>query len=813
MRKSNIYILFNKKAQITISILLIFMIITSVFSVILYSSVEANEGYIFRNNLDFAVLSAGSTLSKGINIYSSLTVTRLTLYMISNILWLIPFFSPEKIGIIKNICDNIKNVSKILGDVQHYIPSIYLIGGMIVGNLNYNENNKEFNAIIIPNYFLGKIINPKEGEELLNLEDLIKIENFYEIFTSGYTGIGLRKKNFVEKIRNIFNINKKTIFDDYELFINSSEIYKRTKNEYAILDLSVVINLDKILTGWENKNLEYISNEIASEYEQRVKPIYECLINSLRDGNTKRGCMINKSLKDLIEGSEDLKNKIDEFKNCLSQLNNIATSEKIKYTNLLNDELSKEEPDQDLISYYRSQIQYFQNIIDGIPSLYQKLEDLRKQLNENILFNNYGTATSTLNDINSILAKLNDDSEKTTNIAYGLFNEVNTLNNNINYLTSLINDIITKCSNINYNSVLKNIIDYLSKFLLNPIKPAKDEIESLNYKFNILKGNISCYKTKVKNIIIDSLEIGKFINLFSNYNFSSENDDSNFLSFIDAIGSIFSFNIDDEKIDKKEEEDIKNKINNFIGFAKSLKDTFINLITGKSNLYSYYSPQLSLNMPKEIIAKIYKSIPDEILYFDSTIEKNLDDLKNALLLINPNNFNSLKDIFIGDQENSLKNKINTKFKNVEEDFKTIVKKLTEDAIKASLLGVAAGIIKSVLSGGTLVIKEIIENVVQTAVIAVVTDLITTKIQSTINEYTSEFFNNIISLATNNLFKNKEFNDFISNLFELFNNNVVIDYLKDFKYFPVTSISYNFSIYEFYIPKRRLRLCMAKVLLQ
>ncbi|MGC9090036.1 MAG: hypothetical protein ACP5IV_07845, partial [Caldisericia bacterium] len=104
MRKSNIYILFNKKAQITISILLIFMIITSVFSVILYSSVEANEGYIFRNNLDFAVLSAGSTLSKGINIYSSLTVTRLTLYMISNILWLIPFFSPEKIGIIKNIC-------------------------------------------------------------------------------------------------------------------------------------------------------------------------------------------------------------------------------------------------------------------------------------------------------------------------------------------------------------------------------------------------------------------------------------------------------------------------------------------------------------------------------------------------------------------------------------------------------------------------------------------------------------------------------------------------------------------------------------
>ena len=265
------YLFFNRKAQISISILLIFVLIISMFSIVLYSSVESTAGYKFRNNLDYAVLSAGSTLSKGAQVYINFSATRMVLYSLSNLLWLVVVFSPEKAKVVKKINNKIKKVSCYIGRLQHYIPLLYTVLGEIEGSKNYYIDNRESSkihdnksiniALIIPSFVLKEILDGNEDKDFKDLiEGYTKIENFYSIFTSGFTGVALRERKFFEKLKAIFSIKRKTVFEDYDFFMNSCKIYKRTPESDSFFDLSFAINLDNILTEWDKSDKKKVKD-------------------------------------------------------------------------------------------------------------------------------------------------------------------------------------------------------------------------------------------------------------------------------------------------------------------------------------------------------------------------------------------------------------------------------------------------------------------------------------------------------------------------------------------------------------------------
>jgi hypothetical protein len=277
MKGKKDFLFFNRKAQITISVLLIFFLIFQMFSIVFFSSTESLREYEFRNAMDLALLSAGADLSKGIQLYCTASVIRLALFGMFTLVWLTVFIAPDQIETIINVTENIRKLSNAIGKLQEEIPLIYTIKAEVDAYRTFNNNYMYTDAqvvIFLPNsLFNGKIsgnLNSKDFYE--NLKDVDSLKE-------GFFGLGSRKYTLLLQLKNKLiksSDESSSYLDTHDVFINSCKVEKRENSE---IDLSVAKKLNEFLSCWDD-----LDNKLNEEAQGKIQKEAEDALRAVKDG-------------------------------------------------------------------------------------------------------------------------------------------------------------------------------------------------------------------------------------------------------------------------------------------------------------------------------------------------------------------------------------------------------------------------------------------------------------------------------------------------------------------------------------------------
>jgi len=217
MKKEFLFI--PRKGQITISILLIFIIVFSTFSFGLYASRQVISTVNFRNAVDAASLSAGADLAKGIGLFITLTGIRLVLFGVSIIVGVIGFLVPGAAGASLKIVETLPKVSHVLEYISRYIPVIYTAlatkdaYSTFTKNLqDSGESTNDAHLIVVPKAFLENLGNSISGEDKINsFKSLFPLNVNYNSYPTeedvkktldflrkGFTIVAWKKRSFLK---------------------------------------------------------------------------------------------------------------------------------------------------------------------------------------------------------------------------------------------------------------------------------------------------------------------------------------------------------------------------------------------------------------------------------------------------------------------------------------------------------------------------------------------------------------------------------------------------------------------------------------
>jgi len=356
-----------------------------------------------------------------------------------------------------NLDNNIINEPKL----TEFSPYIYRDDESLILN-NFNDNN-----------YIGKgknqILRNKSAKQINIIHNLINNNNFKEY--SNYSNVLNTNENSFSN-SNIFanNKNSNIISNKDNININNKSEYENyLKNQIYILD-----NINKGLATrykkiFHNYTLTNEQNNLLvdriNEIERKTKSIkninlnleneYDIIKDKLLRKNYEENSFNNKDKITLIQQNEELKNKIEDYDEIISQLKN--------QINLLVEENENDK---------ENSIQENDESMDDdiIKELENKIEDSYKEINEQektilLIKNNYNQL---LFDIEQIHMDNNNNIKSNENENFFGINNINNkylnyINNDINRANKRFNIYENDNDKHNYSEILQPVNNYYNK--------------------------------------------------------------------------------------------------------------------------------------------------------------------------------------------------------------------------------------------------------------------------------------------------------------------------------------------------------------
>jgi len=345
MKKEFLFI--PRKGQITISILLIFIIVFSTFSFGLYASRQVISTVNFRNAVDAASLSAGADLAKGIGLFITLTGIRLVLFGVSIIVGVIGFLVPGAAGASLKIVETLPKVSHVVEYISRYIPVIYTAlatkdaYSTFTKNLqDSGESTDDAHLIVVPKAFLENLGNSISGEYKINsFESLFPLDVDYnsrpteedvkktlEFLRKGFTIVAWKKRSFLragyEKAVHLLGekpVISSSGFDINDYDVALIDVYPIRRSETGV-SLGDTLKINNFLVKYfDGVNVTNFIEQTGQKTRKDVKKTQcEDFVGSVES-------FINKSNGTISE----LPNNVDSCKNNLiTQINNVENEVK-----------------------------------------------------------------------------------------------------------------------------------------------------------------------------------------------------------------------------------------------------------------------------------------------------------------------------------------------------------------------------------------------------------------------------------------------------------------------------------------------------
>lgn len=348
---------FPRKAQVTISILLIFLILFSTFSLGIYGAREIISTTNFRNAVDAAALTAGADLAKGIGLYITITGIRLLVFGASIIVAIFTMFFPSAAEGAIEIEKTLPKISHALEYISRYIPVIYTTIAEIDAYKTFEKNLKDnvesttgVHLVVIPKAFIDEAIKKVSNkEEISSIKDMFPVFKYDEspsleqviksidILRSGFIIFAYKEKTFLkqgyENIMNVFGVKNSNTEDQIKEFLNNNEFallevhpIKRTNTG---VDLSDAVMINKFLLNYENPegNINRRIEQETGKIKKDVQKI-ECeyFVGSIQSFLATTGDKIDALGTDSNNTWNNLKGSIDNtigyLKSCCSSYNN-----------------------------------------------------------------------------------------------------------------------------------------------------------------------------------------------------------------------------------------------------------------------------------------------------------------------------------------------------------------------------------------------------------------------------------------------------------------------------------------------------------
>jgi hypothetical protein len=320
------YLFIPRKGQITISFLLIFVILFSMFALTLYASREMWASAKFKGAVDAAALSAGADMARGADLLITVTAVRVALFGISMILYIVSIPFPALFATANNVNNFAKEISKWLGTFSKYIPFIYTVKAEVDSystfkdNFGVKENDSpdDYGIVVVPTY---SIKNLTEGNfQILPVpSDMKAVTDFLK---EGVTVFGYRKYSYLEQFGNNIGFKKAASLgvekasewvNNHDVIIVASKI---GKTESSGIDLSDVVKIDSFLQRWEGKgdlleksNEDKAGNSIGDILDKAQKIVEKVDITRgtiCFEGNDNYDNSLNKAA---VDAANDIKNK------------------------------------------------------------------------------------------------------------------------------------------------------------------------------------------------------------------------------------------------------------------------------------------------------------------------------------------------------------------------------------------------------------------------------------------------------------------------------------------------------------------------
>jgi len=329
------YLFIPRKGQITISFLLIFVILFSMFALTLYASREMWASAKFKGAVDAAALSAGADMARGADLLITVTAVRVALFGISMILYIVSIPFPALFATANNVNGLAQEISKWLGTFSRYIPFIYAVKAEVDSYSIFNDNFRikengspdDYGIVVVPTY---SIKNLTEGNfQILPVpSDMKAVADFLK---EGVTVFGYRKYSYLEQFGNNIGLKESASSglkkvsewaDNHDIIIVASKIGKTNSSDVGI-DLSDVVKIDSFLQIWEGKKglLEKSNKDKAGESiggildeAQKIVSKIEVIQSTIAfEGNDKYKGSHN---YDAVKAAEGLKESCNACNNC-----------------------------------------------------------------------------------------------------------------------------------------------------------------------------------------------------------------------------------------------------------------------------------------------------------------------------------------------------------------------------------------------------------------------------------------------------------------------------------------------------------------
>ncbi len=258
-RKEKIkYLFIPRKGQITISFLIIFVLLFSMFALTLYGSREMWASAKFRGAIDAAALSAGADMARGADLLITVTAIRVALFGVSMILYIASIPFPALFATATHINDLSRKISTLLREFSLYIPFTYLVKAEIDSYNIFEENfgireqssTNDYGIVVIPNYSISHI----KEDDFRILPMPSELKDSVDMLKQGVSVFGYRKYSYLEQVKNNLNL-KVSSTNNFEEWLNNHDLQISSasigKTENGGVDLNDVLKIDTFLKIWE----------------------------------------------------------------------------------------------------------------------------------------------------------------------------------------------------------------------------------------------------------------------------------------------------------------------------------------------------------------------------------------------------------------------------------------------------------------------------------------------------------------------------------------------------------------------------------
>jgi len=456
------YLFIPRKGQITISFLLIFVILFSVFALGLVAEREMWASAKFRGAVDAAALSAGADMAKAADLIITVTSIRLLLFVISRVLYILSIPLPLLYAAASTFNSIAKSISIVLGNFSKFIPLIYLVKaeidayGVFKSNFNLKDQGEskwsidDYGIIVIPNYTLE---NLGDLNIFPNLNDMNEVSDFLR---EGVSVFGYRKLSFLEQAKLKFNITNnssgnnilssvtpqevKEWINGHDFIVSSSYISKTKDNG---IDLSDAVKISDFLsTFWENNPNEALPKNEDTGTEKSLEDILKKagLIPTTVDEKTKLikyedGGNLPYYNNRAVYAANDILKDVDKYseidgidQDCLDDLNKLIH----RWINFCRAYSGNENGEwnyygREFINKVKSlkdESTKLKNLVDKYSEAMEKLNSINNSENPQIDPNQVNEIKDSLNNLSGQISVVKDKSDEALNFLSTYLNQV-----------------------------------------------------------------------------------------------------------------------------------------------------------------------------------------------------------------------------------------------------------------------------------------------------------------------------------------------------------------------------------------------------